>query len=98
MVLNAPSRRILPFATQLIFFLTPVAYPIAMVPAGWRLIYCLNPLVAAIECPRSAIFGTPLGASVSELATSLGAGLAVFLTGLWFFNYREPVLADVGES
>ncbi len=100
-VLNLYYRDVmhaLPFATQLVFFLTPVAYPMAVVPAAWRPVYCLNPLVAAIECSRSALFGTPLAASPSELAMSLGAGFAVFLSGLWFFNFKEPVFADVGES
>ena len=100
-VLNLYYRDVengLPFATQLAFFLTPAAYSIAVVPAQWRLLYSLNPMVAAIECWRWALFGKPLPISVAELTVSVGAGLTVFVSGLWYFRRKEPVFADVGSS
>jgi len=100
-VLNLYYRDVanaLPFAVQLLFFLTPAAYPIALVPAAWRLLYSLNPMVAAIECWRWALFGNPLPISAAELAVSVSTGLAVLLSGLWYFRRKEPVLTDVGSS
>ena len=87
-VLNLFHRDVahgLPFATQLLFFITPVAYPIAVVPAAWRLPYSLNPMVAVVECWRWALFGTPLHLSLLELAGSLGVAAAVIVSGLWYF-------------
>jgi lipopolysaccharide transport system permease protein len=100
-VLNLYYRDVmhaLPFATQLVFFLTPVAYPVTLVPAAWRMLYCLNPMVGAIECWRWALFGTPFQISPAELGASVATGLVVLLGGLWYFRRNEPVLADVGES
>jgi lipopolysaccharide transport system permease protein len=99
-VLNLYYRDVmhaLPFATQLVFFLTPAAYPITIVPAAWRLLYSLNPMVAAIECWRWALFGKPLAISLAELTVSVTSGLVVLLSGLWYFSREEPVMADVGD-
>ena len=99
-VLNLFHRDVahgLPFATQLLFFITPVAYPIAVVPAAWRLPYSLNPMVAVVECWRSALFGTPLHLSLLELSGSLGVAAIVIVSGLWYFARHAPTLADVGE-
>jgi lipopolysaccharide transport system permease protein len=100
-VLNLYYRDVengLPFATQLLFFLTPAAYPIAVVPAHWRLLYSLNPMVAAIECWRWAFFGKSFPISPAELAVSVCSGLVVLISGLWYFRRKEPVFADVGSS
>lgn len=100
-VLNLYYRDVengLPFATQLLFFLTPAAYPISVVPASWRLLYSLNPMVAAIECWRWTLFGKSFPISPAELAVSVTAGLTVLVSGLWYFRRKEPVFADVGSS
>lgn len=100
-VLNLYYRDVengLPFAMQLLFFLTPAAYPMAVVPAPWRLLYSLNPMVAAIECWRWALFGKSFPISPAELTASVCAGLIVLFSGLWYFRRKEPVFADVGSS
>lgn len=99
-VLNLYYRDVthaLPFATQLLFFLTPAAYPVSVIPAHWRVLYCLNPMVGAIECWRWSLFGTPLAISPAELTVSVSTGLIVLLSGLWYFSRKEPLLADVGD-
>lgn len=99
-VLNLYYRDVshaLPFVTQLVFFMTPVAYSIRLVPGSMRLIYSLNPVVAVIECWRWVLFGKPLTISLPQLATSLAAAAAVMMSGLLYFNRKEPVLADVGD-
>ena len=37
---------------------SPVAYPVSMVPAQWRLLYSLNPMAGVIEGFRWALLGT----------------------------------------
>jgi lipopolysaccharide transport system permease protein len=88
----------LPFATQILFFLTPVAYPMGIVPANWRLLYSLNPMTGAMVCWRSALLGVPADASPAEIAISSAVGISVLIAGLWLFRWREPILSDVGES
>lgn len=51
-VLNLSFRDIgnlVPFLITIGFFVTPVGYTCAAVPAQWRLLYALNPLVGIIE-------------------------------------------------
>jgi lipopolysaccharide transport system permease protein len=88
----------LPFTTQLLFFMTPVAYPISLVEPSWRLIYSLNPMVAPIECWRWALFASPTHIALPHLATSLAVDAAIIVSGLWYFSRHEPTFADVGEA
>jgi lipopolysaccharide transport system permease protein len=88
----------LPFMTQLLFFLTPVAYPISLVPPVWRLWYTLNPMVGVLECWRWTLFATPLHVSPLELAASMGVGVLILVSGMWYFSSMEPTFADVGET
>jgi len=100
-VLNLYYRDVshaLPFATQLLFFLTPVAYSTSLVPPQWRLVYSLNPVTGVLEAWRFTLFGNPQGFSMAEFGVSVLSGTIVLLTGLWFFRLKEPTLADVGES
>ncbi len=50
-------HHIVSFLVQFWFFATPVAYPISSVPARWRLLYELNPMVGALEGFRWALHG-----------------------------------------
>lgn len=86
----------LPFTTQLLFFMTPVAYSTALVPHAWRLVYSLNPMTGVIELWRWALFGRA-GQSPAEFLVSLATTALLLGAGLWFFRRHEPTLADVGE-
>jgi len=77
-------RHALPFLAQLWMFATPVAYPSSLLPARWRLVYALNPMVGVTEGFRWALLGrTPaplelLIVSVAATAVGLWAALAWF--------------------
>lgn len=43
--------------TQMWFFMSPVIYPSKLVPEQWKLLYCINPLVGAIDGMRWAVVG-----------------------------------------
>ncbi len=87
----------LPFFTQLAFFLTPAAYPISLIPDNLRSVYSLNPLVVAIELWRWSLFRAPFALSAREAITSATAGIALLVSGLWYFRREEPTIADIGE-
>jgi lipopolysaccharide transport system permease protein len=100
-VLNLFHRDIahaLPFGTQLLFFLTPVAYPAGMISESWRPFYSLNPMVAVIECLRYALFGIGPGISTAQIAASVAVGMLVLVSGLVYFRRHERTLADVGDT
>ena len=87
-------RFILPFLTQLWFFITPVAYPSSLVPEPWRAIYSLNPMVGVIEGFRWALLGKAQPPSV-VLVISVIAVIGLLIGGLYFFRYKEGTFADV---
>jgi lipopolysaccharide transport system permease protein len=85
---------LLPFMTQLWMFLTPIIYPSSLVPEAYRLLYALNPLVAAVEGLRWACLGAPPPAQATVL---IGTASAILLlaTGYVFFRKRESFFSDV---
>jgi len=95
--LNAIYRDVhyvVPFLVQFWMFVSPVAYPTALVPARWRWLYGLNPMAGVIEGFRWALTGNGQPPSL-VLAASAGAVLIVLMGGLAFFRRMEGNIADV---
>jgi lipopolysaccharide transport system permease protein len=85
---------LIPFALQVWMFLSPVAYPLSLVPERWRTLYSLNPMVGAIEGFRWALLGT--GAPDFLTMTFTGVFVcAVFLSAVLYFRRMERTFADV---
>lgn len=83
----------LPFFVQLWLFASPVAYSISLIPAVWRTLYALNPMVAVIQGFRWAIVG---GEPPWPLMPASLAVIAVLLAGgLMYFRRLEDSFADV---
>lgn len=86
-------RATIPFLTQFWLFITPVAYPITVVPERWRTLYAVNPMVGVVEGFRWAILGAPRPPVVPMLVS--GAVTALMLVGgLYFFRRMEKTFAD----
>jgi lipopolysaccharide transport system permease protein len=88
-------RYIVPFIVQFGLYASPVGYSSGDVPAKWRLLYSLNPMVGVIDGFRwSLLCGqTPLDRSV--LLTSLFITTALCASGIWYFRKMERTFADV---
>jgi homopolymeric O-antigen transport system permease protein len=87
-------RYMLPFVAQIWMFASPVAYSSSLVPAAWRPLYALNPMVGVIEGFRWALLGQ--GGSPSVTVPVSAAAVAVLLTGgLFYFRRTERVFADL---
>jgi lipopolysaccharide transport system permease protein len=86
-------RYALPFAIQILMFLTPVIYPVSFVPERWRWLLRLNPLSGIIEGFRDAIFGRPF--NWGGLALSIGITLALLTAAAYVFRRMEQEFADV---
>jgi lipopolysaccharide transport system permease protein len=87
-------RYIIPFLTQLWLFVTPVAYPISLVPKSWRAIYGLNPMAGVVEGFRWALLGKTQ-APGPMIVFSTVAVLGLLAGGLYFFRRMEKTFADV---
>jgi len=86
-------RYIVPFATQLWLFATPIAYPSTLVHGPWRTILGLNPMSGVVEGWRWAVLDRPV--SWSLVATSAGVALVLLVAGLAYFQRVEREFADV---
>jgi len=87
-------RFILPFLTQIWFFVTPVAYPSSLVPEPWRAIYGLNPMAGVVEGFRWALLGKAQPPSIILVVSAIVV-IGLLIGGLYFFRYKEDKFADV---
>jgi lipopolysaccharide transport system permease protein len=85
---------LVPFITQVGFFLSPIIYPSSIVPAQFHTIYLANPFALGIETFRWALFGTPAPPIEGWLVGSAVAGF-LLIAGYVFFRQREGTFADV---
>jgi lipopolysaccharide transport system permease protein len=85
---------VVPFVTQIWLYASPVAYSTQVVPADWRWLYALNPLVGVIEGFRWVLVGTAWP-PIEFLWPSLVITAAAAVTGLMFFQRTESSFADV---
>ncbi len=85
---------VVPFLTQFWLFVTPVAYPISIIPEAWRPLYALNPMVGVIEGFRWALLGMA-PAPGGWIAVSTAVVVALFVGGVLYFRRLEAEFADV---
>ena len=88
-------RFILPFIVQFGLYISPVGFYSNVVPAQWRLLYSLNPLVGVIDGFRWAILGREHTIYLPGFLLSLGVIAVLVGTGMWYFRKTEKTFADV---
>jgi len=82
------------FALLMLLFITPILYPLSLVPDQYQLFYALNPLVGVLELFRWTVLpGAPEPGMA--LVISLAAGFIVLFTGLAYFQRAERTFADI---
>ena len=86
-------RYALPFAIQILMFLTPVIYPVSFLPDRWRWALRLNPLSGIVEGFRDAIFGRPF--NWNGIAISTAITLILLAGACYVFRRMEGEFADV---
>ena len=82
------------FFIQLWLFVSPVAYPLSVVPEKWRLLYSFNPMTGVIEGFRWALLGNAMP-SLVPIAISIAMVIALLYGGIRFFRRMEETFADV---
>jgi lipopolysaccharide transport system permease protein len=87
-------RYVVPFLLQFWMFASPIVYPTSMLPARWRTLYALNPMVGVVDGMRWSLLGTNTAPgpviAVSALTTLLFA-----LGGAMYFRKMEIRFADI---
>jgi lipopolysaccharide transport system permease protein len=86
-------RYIIPVMIQSLMFLSPVVYPVTLVPEPYQWLLGLNPMAGIIDGFRSAILGKPW--NFPTLLTSVTIALAVLYIGAMYFRKTERRFADI---
>ena len=77
---------------SIVFYATPILYPLTFVPERWRGAAAMNPLAHLSERLRVVLLNQP--ALAPEDAIALAGGLAAFAAGLWVFRRLAPYFED----
>ncbi|MDQ3630425.1 MAG: ABC transporter permease [Actinomycetota bacterium] len=85
-------QAIVPFLTQIWLFATPIAYAATLVPADWRWLYDVNPMVGIVDGFRWAITG---GSFPSSLFSSAAVITVLGVVSIVYFRRAERQFADV---
>jgi len=86
-------RYVVPFLLQLWMFASPVIYPLSLIPAEWRWLFYLNPLVGVIDGFRSSMLGLPF--AWTPILWSCGVSVTSAWLGLSYFRRIERRVADL---
>lgn len=80
-------KYVVQFLTSVMFFLTPIFYPISFVPEQYKPLVMYNPFYALIEAVRTTIYQPDLDNII--FAFTRGSIVAVLFLGLAYLNWRR---------
>jgi lipopolysaccharide transport system permease protein len=87
-------RYVVPFLVQFWMYASPIIYPTSMLPARYRTLYALNPMVGVVDGFRWALLGSQT-APGPVIAVSAAATILFLLGGALYFRRMEAQFADV---
>jgi len=87
-------KHLLAVVVQILFFLTPIFYPVAAIPYPYRNLIYLNPLTFVVNHFRRVILFGQLPDWGEFAAVTLLAGLLAWLGYIWFMKSKKT-FADV---
>ena len=86
---------------QLLFFASPIMYPVGFLPPWAKLIAFVNPVVQVMQDVRAVIIGGPQAVTVSSVygtawayLVPVGFSLLTLAFGLWRFDRESPWFAE----
>jgi lipopolysaccharide transport system permease protein len=87
-------RYTVPFLTQIWLFASPIAYSSSIVPAKWRPLYALNPMVGVIDGFRWSMLGRGHAPGLMVAVSAIAVAMIV-VSGLFYFRRTERTFADL---
>jgi len=87
-------RHALPLVIQLWMFVTPIIYPMSVVPERYRLLYLANPMAGIVDSYRKVVLH---GVTPDWLALAIGVCVsAILVVFSWrYFRRVEQTFADI---
>jgi len=86
-------RFVITYMLQIWMYITPVLYPVSIVPEQWRWLLYLNPMYVWINAIRASFLGDVI--DTSGMILSLAISAAIFIFGLYYFEKSQRKFADV---
>jgi lipopolysaccharide transport system permease protein len=86
-------QHIVPFAVQIGFYATPIAYPSSIVPEKYQLLFHLNPMAGVVEGFRWCLVGGPEPHKFAYISFLLV--IILFVWSLFYFKKIERIMADI---
>ena len=86
-------RYVVPFMIQSWMYVSPVIYPVSVVPPQWQWALAINPMVGVIDGFRSALLGLPW--NLTTLTVSTLSAFLMLTYGLFYFRKTERRFADI---
>jgi len=86
-------KYVVPFLVQMMFFLTPVLYPLNVVPDQFKLLLGLNPMAGMIEGFRYALLGSQVPWVL--MVSSFVGSMLLFVFAIYYFRRMERTFVDV---
>lgn len=87
-------RYALPFFIQIMIYVTPVIYPVSVIPKTLKWLLSLNPMTGVIETFKAGFLGT-VPINWTGLAISAGMSIIFLIFGLAYFLKTEKIFADI---
>lgn len=81
------------FLTRILMYTAPIVYSASSIPAKWRLVYSLNPLVGVIEGFRACLLGTTM--PWLYIWPGFITAALLLVSGALYFRHMEKVFVDV---
>jgi lipopolysaccharide transport system permease protein len=88
-------RHIVPFIVQFGMYVSPVGFSSDLVPARWRLLYSLNPVVGIIDGFRWSLMRGQMSLQWPAILLSVVVTILLAAGGIWYFRKMERTFADV---
>jgi len=74
-------------------YLTPVMYPVEIIPEKFRFVFSLNPMSVIVNAYRQTILGGGKP-NISSLTIAFVMSVIIFVVGFYFFKKSEGEFAD----
>lgn len=88
------AKHALPILITALFYITPVFYPISMIPEAARFYYFLNPFVSIIHLYHVVLYQGAWPSSLCLIATLLSA-ILICLLGYSIFNRYKGICVEI---
>lgn len=82
------------FLLQALMYVSPVIYPVSIVPQAIRFVYQLNPMTGVIQGFRWALFGSGQPPEITFLL-SIGLMILALISGAYIFRRTERTVVDI---